>query len=109
MVHERLQLFAVIFERHPARLGHATERQRHLTPVGLLDRDIARLLELREMHREVSLGQAGFALQVEEIRALHRTQDRQDDRAGGFVDEPVHVREVAQVIAHRVPSGGAGV
>lgn len=53
------------------------------------------------MDREVAFRQPGLALEIEEIGALHGSQDGQDDTAGGLVDETVYVGEGAQVSAHR--------
>jgi hypothetical protein len=88
---ELLELIAIGVKRFAALPGHAAKRQWYLASIGLLYTYVTSLLQFGQMNGEISFRQPGLALKIEEVGALHGSQDGQDEAAGWFMDETIYI------------------
>ena len=95
------ELFSVDLEGFPALVCNSTKSQRDFPPVGFLDPNVTCIFQLREVDRQVTLGEPGFPLEVEKIGAFGGGEDRQDDAARWLVDQPVDIRKGRGTVIHR--------
>src|ERR1700754_411744 len=92
-------------ERRAPASREAQDRQRRLARVGLFDLDVACFLEPGEVARQVSLGEASFALEVQEVRLLPQEKDRHDHQPSRLVNHAVEIREPSDGDGHSVATG----
>src|SRR6185369_1205551 len=91
-----VHLFPIGFDRRPAGIAQPHEGLGLLLDEALFDLDQPRLFELRKVRGEVAFGEAGDALQEEEVGLLARRERGQDGQAGRIVDPPVQIRELLE-------------
>ena len=69
-------LSSIALEGLAACVGLAKERQRQAIDKGLLNTDIAGVLEFAHMRRQIASGQPGLAHEVEEVARKQQATDR---------------------------------
>src|SRR5690606_9111661 len=101
---EGLDRLDVAGERLAAALGHAVAGARLAIDEALLDRDVAGLLQLGQVHREVAVGGAELIAEVGEVGLLGAGQEREDGQTDLSVNDWIKLRE----LRHRPPPGARG-
>jgi len=81
---------------------------RNLAAEALAYLDVAGILQLGKMTREVALGHAGFSQQVKEVCTIHGIEKSNQHEPARFVDEPVDASNGTHGIVHCASTNGMG-